>query len=350
MHDMKELGDAVIAAVKSFVQKAELALALRIDALEKRFSELPVPKDGIDGKDGVDGKDAEPIDKTELVKSILAELPAPVAGKDGASVTADDVTPLIDGLVAKAVDGLPKPKDGESVDPEAVKAMVADAVAEIPKPVDGKSITPDDVAPMLADLVGKAVAAIPDPKDGKSVPVEEVRSMIDAAVSKAVSAITIPSDGAPGRDAAHLEILPAIDAEKTYPRGSYAKHAGGLWRSFEATAGMRGWECIVEGVASQEVKQLDARSFEIVSTLSSGAAVKSALSIPSMIYRGVFREGDDYTQGDTTTWAGSLWHCEDATKEKPIDGSKCWKLVAKRGRDGKDGIDGKDFTRGVSIK
>jgi len=53
-----------------------------------------------------------------------------------------------------------------------------------------------------------------------------------------------------------------------------------------------------------------------------------------MIYRGVFRDGDGYLPGDTCTWAGSLWHCDEPTTEKPGEGSKAWKLVAKRGRDG----------------
>jgi hypothetical protein len=34
------------------------------------------------------------------------------------------------------------------------------------------------------------------------------------------------------------------------------------------------------------------------------------------------------------TWAGSLWHCDKATKNKP--GTDDWTLAAKKGRDGKD--------------
>lgn len=60
------------------------------------------------------------------------------------------------------------------------------------------------------------------------------------------------------------------------------------------------------------------------------------LYMPVMIYRGVFVDGSTYTRGDTVTWAGSLWHCEDETAEKPGDGAKSWRLAAKRGRDGKD--------------
>ena len=61
------------------------------------------------------------------------------------------------------------------------------------------------------------------------------------------------------------------------------------------------------------------------------------LAIPAMIYRGVWRDDQDYQRGDTVTWAGSLWHCDvDKTSEKPDGSEKHWTLAAKRGRDGKE--------------
>lgn len=60
------------------------------------------------------------------------------------------------------------------------------------------------------------------------------------------------------------------------------------------------------------------------------------LEFPVPLYRGVFSEGEAYQSGDMVTWAGSLWHCNDATLDKPGEGAKAWTLAAKRGRDGKD--------------
>lgn len=60
------------------------------------------------------------------------------------------------------------------------------------------------------------------------------------------------------------------------------------------------------------------------------------LEFPVPLYRGVFSEGEAYQNGDMVTWAGSLWHCNEATSDKPGDGAKAWTLAAKRGRDGKD--------------
>lgn len=60
------------------------------------------------------------------------------------------------------------------------------------------------------------------------------------------------------------------------------------------------------------------------------------LVLPYQLYKGVFREGQNYVQGDTVTHGGSIWHCNEDTAEKP-GLSKSWTLSVKAGRDGKDG-------------
>jgi hypothetical protein len=56
---------------------------------------------------------------------------------------------------------------------------------------------------------------------------------------------------------------------------------------------------------------------------------------PGLRYCGVYADGRGYALGDIVTWAGSMWHCHDATTTKPGDGSPAWTLMVKRGRDGK---------------
>src|SRR5262245_39328456 len=71
-----------------------------------------------------------------------------------------------------------------------------------------------------------------------------------------------------------------------------------------------------------------------------GATVKTfpvTLAIPR--YQGVFTEGTLYGCGDLVTYAGSTWHCQTPTTATPGDGSPAWRLMVKRGRDGKDGRD-----------
>ena len=156
---------------------------------------------------------------------------------------------------------------------------------------------------------------------------------------KSLEARPTARDGAPGadgRDALQLEVLPAVDEQKSYTRGTYAKHVGGLWRAFEQTSGMRGWECIVDGVKELQVDMVDKR-LSVKAVMSSGALTEMVKELPIQIYRGVFKSDDPYHQGDTVTWAGSLWHCNvTGTKALPGDGSTDWTLAVKKGRDGRE--------------
>ena len=190
-----------------------------------------------------------------------------------------------------------------------------------------KCVTGDDVRPMLEQMVKEAVSHIPVPRDGRDYDPD----VLQKAVLDAVSALPAPQDG---RDATALEILPAIDDQKSFPRGTYATHQGGLWRAYEKTHGMRGWECLVDGVADIDVSMTGERSFTVVVRQSSGQRTEKTFSLPVMLYRGVFRAGETYHPGDTVTWGGSLWHCNSMTEDKPGEAhSSAWTLAAKRGRD-----------------
>lgn len=56
-------------------------------------------------------------------------------------------------------------------------------------------------------------------------------------------------------------------------------------------------------------------------------------------YRGVWREGETYHEGQLATFDGSLWWCKATTRQKPDQpdvGGRDWQLCVKRGRDGRD--------------
>lgn len=75
--------------------------------------------------------------------------------------------------------------------------------------------------------------------------------------------------------------------------------------------------------------------------LARGDTVKEwTRTVPVQLYRGVYAEGREYERGDTVTWSGSLYHCNEATMDKPGAGSEAWTLAVKRGQDGKDGKPG----------
>ncbi|HHY7949648.1 TPA: phage portal protein, partial [Escherichia coli] len=283
--------------------------------VKEAVSHIPVPRDG---------RDYDPEVLQKAVNDAVANIPQPA---DGKSLTPDDVCPMLEQMVKEAVSHIPVPRDGRDYDPEVLQKAVNDAVANIPQPADGKSITPDDVRPMLEQMVKEAVSHIPVPRDGRDYDPD----VLQKAVLDAVSALPAPQDG---RDATALEILPAIDDQKSFPRGTYATHQGGLWRAYEKTHGMRGWECLVDGVADIDVSMTGERLFSVVVRQSSGQRTEKTFSLPVMLYRGVFRAGETYHPGDTVTWGGSLWHCNSMTGDKPGEAhSSGWALAAKRGRD-----------------
>ncbi|MET3441383.1 hypothetical protein ABIC94_002141 [Variovorax paradoxus] len=255
----------------------------------------------------------------------------------------ETLAPRIEETVKKAVEAIPLPKDGQDFPAEEVERMVATAVSAIPPPKDGEpgsSVSIVDLEPVVAEAVSKAVAEIPPPKDGESVPVEEVRRMIDEEVAKALAAVPPAKDGEHGRDALQLELQPEIEVEKSYPRGTYARHAGGLWRAFEATKAMHGWECVVDGIADLRIEQPSGREFTLVARTSSGAEVSKSIKVAALVDKGVFRADEGYEAGDGVTWGGSFFIAQkDAPVGKPGEpGCDGWRLAVKRGRDAGKGV------------
>jgi hypothetical protein len=106
----------------------------------------------------------------DAVKAI--ELPAPIPGKDADPIDMDVVKELI-GAAVSAIE-IPVPREPVDVDMDGVYrrvdevlAVVKADVASIRIPEDGKSVTLDEVKPLIDDAVSKAVAALPPARDGK---------------------------------------------------------------------------------------------------------------------------------------------------------------------------------------
>jgi hypothetical protein len=155
------------------------------------------------------------------------------------------------------------------------------------------------------------------------------------------------ADGAPGRDALEIQIVAQLDATKSYPRGTFASHNGGLIRAYRKTDPMgddieqAGWSVIVDGMRSVEVVQTGERTVSVCVAKTAGAAVVNDFRFPIPLYRGVFKAGSAHQEGDLVTSGGSLWMAvKDAPNGKPDEQATDWRLVVKRGRDGKDGAPG----------
>lgn len=163
--------------------------------------------------------------------------------------------------------------------------------------VNGKDADPD----VVRSEVAKAVAALPAPKngrdgaDGKDVDLLVVKALVAGEVAHAVAAMPPPKDGRDGKDGITEERM-----EDT---------------TLKVVAAVLG-ELRLEG-----------------RNLMLGDRLIKTLPIP--IYRGVYEPGTSYEPGDMTSFGGSIWHCDEATMEKP-ESTRAWKLAVKKGRDGRE--------------
>lgn len=357
---LPELAKAIVGELKGYVDKAvDGAMGVfskRLEAVEQRQSEK-----GEKGDTGAPGQDGATPTHEELIKlfeqmwtggkmdeKVLAQLresiqteikdmvgPQGEKGEPGQAAPAPTDEQVLKVLKSMfSVDRWNGNKKGPALQ------LLEELVAELPKPEKGEK--------------GDAGAAGEKGDDGATPTEQELKSIICKAIQedpiwvRSVLAGEVieyfkanpVKDGVDGKDAAQIDILPRLDIDKSVSRGTYALHAGGLWRSFQKTHGLKGWECIVDGIADIQVDAAGERGVEVVVTRSAGETIRKAFELPVMIYRGVFTDGTDYAKGDTVTWDGSLWHCNEPTKEKPTAKAGVWTLATKRGRDGRDGNPG----------
>lgn len=285
VRDIEAQAKALAPILRNYVAKAIDALRAELFAgQDDRFKSLSNDL-------GARIETISAVDLDALAKQAAELIPAPERGEDGKSITIEDIQPAIDEAVVKAISAMPVPKDGNPGEPG---------------------------------------------KDGAGIDADAVAAMIEQQVIKAIGEIEIvaPQDGKPGRDALDIDLMPLIDEGKSYPRGTWATHNGGIWRAHSNTSGLRGWECVVDGFCSHDVEQLDPRNYESVTRFSSGKETRRKMSLPNTVYREIYKAGTLYTKGDLVTWGGSLWYCCEDTDTKPGE-SPAWKLAAKKGRDGK---------------
>lgn len=337
--------------------RAEESFQARIAELEQQIRAIPAGKDGAPGKDGRDGKDGAPGPRGE--KGDRGDDGAPgkngldgANGKDG--VNGKDGAPGVngkDGVDGKnGVDG----KDGAKGDPGVDGKDGAPGVdgrngADGKNGIDGKDgangkdgrdgVDGKDGAPGVNGKDGlNGKDGDPGARGEKGDPGRDGKDGRDGRDGKD------GADGLQGEDALEIDVLPKIDEQRSYPRGTWARHRKGLWRAAANTDGMRGWECVVGGVAEIQVEQREERKFVVTLALSDGDPIVKEFDLPVMIHRGVYRPATQYLRGDNVTYGGSVWLAlvdyptkapGDATDGK--DGTpQQWQLIVKKGAPGKD--------------
>jgi hypothetical protein len=261
---------------------------------------------------------------TQEVRQAIAQIPVPKDGRDGDSVSWDEMARVVAIEAQKAVQALPPAKDGEpgrSVEIAEVDALVAtrveQAMAALPVP---KDVTVADLTPVIETAVAKAVAALPPAKDGIGV--------LGALIDRAGQLVVTLSDGTVktlgvvvGRDVDMGEVARLINdgiAQIPAPlNGTDGRDGLGFEHLDLIVDEERG--CVLCFVLGDQRKEF---------------------RLPIVLDRGVYRTGRTYGKGDGVTFGGSFWIAQDTTSEKPGDGATKWRLAVKAGREGREGKSG----------
>jgi hypothetical protein len=144
-------------------------------------------------------------------------------------------------------------------------------------------------------------------------------------------------------DALEIVILPSINTDRRYAKGTYARWGGGVIRALRDTEpgepmSTGCWDVVIDGVKAIEVHSLGGSEFAVKSILTGGASHITKMAAPTFddSYKDVWKESaGEYKRGDIVTHKGSVWLAKSSTIERPGIGEG-WKLIVKAGRDGKD--------------
>lgn len=212
--------------------------------------------------------------RIEAVERRLAEMPAPKDGIDGS-------------------DG----KDGKDAAPVDTAAIVAAVVAQIPKPADGRD--------------GKDGKDGKDGENGASFTAAEAKALLEPELAKW---------------ALDFERRAQDTLQKTIDR--LPKPKDGI----DGHHGKDGTDAI--GFDDLTVEHDGERGFKV--KFMAGERVKEfAFTVPVVLDRGYYREGESFEKADGVTFGGSYWIAQTDTCTKPEIGNADWRLAVKKGRDAK---------------
>lgn len=153
---------------------------------------------------------------------------------------------------------------------EALPGMVKRAVDALPKAKDGKSVDPAVVGVMIGKAVAKAVDAIPPPEDGKDADMEAIMAAISEAVLSAVAAAV--SNIPPPVGIAAIT-FPGNDILITLTDGTEARQ-----RLQKKGAALAAYPNVGEAISKAQFRQQDGH---LLITLDSGQVIDAG-TVPAM--------------------------------------------------------------------
>jgi len=316
------------------------ALALKAAAL------VPKPQDG---------KDAPAVDVEAIAKRAAALVPVPANGKDAPPVDVEALAVKAAALIQKPADG----KHGQDGKPGR----------------DGTSVTPEDLEPLIQRQIAKAISTLPTPRDGKdgrdgtSVSAAEIVPMVHAEVVKAVSAITVlkGETGEPGKPGERGPEGPAGRDGRDGAQGIQGERGQDGRDGQDGAVGPPGetgqqgrtgekGEPGQDGVGFDDADLVvDEATKSVVLRFTKGDVVKDR-PVPVPLYWDVYSDAQTYRKGNIVTRGGSMWMAllDEVKGVRPDDKTdaerRAWRLCVQRGKEGKAGPVGQRGLPGQDLR
>lgn len=314
---------------------------------------------------------------TNHVADAITKIPAPINGKDGTSVTVEDVLPVIrdmiepvkfemselNATVQAELDAIAKGADATINDAvERAKATMVNGFSILDDGTllveygdhhqqnlgrvrghNGENVNFEEVKSTIFEEVSKQFDERANDlrgEQGPSVDMEVVKAFVDELVDAAVKTIPIPvdgKDGMPGVDGKDgIGLAGALidrdgELQVTLTNGEIKKLGPVVGK--DGSTGAPG----LDGVSFDDMDIVfdeDERTLTFVAEKGENKK-RWDFKMSHVLDKGVYREGVMYLKGDGTTFGGSFWIAQNDTDTKPGT-SDDWRLAVKKGRDGRD--------------
>jgi len=313
---------APLIAENVALTSANCSLSDRIAALEARTAGIEAASPSLS-----DEQTANIVGLAAARAAELVELPSAPSSVE--IVQSDEFAALLERAASDAVAMLP-PVAPIAPDMAAIRSIIEDEVSVIP-PVEPLSPDMDAIEACIANKVKEAITAIP-PVEPLAPDMPAIEHAIATLVDDRFRALPPPEKGADGVGVAGALIDRDGALVVTLSNGQPVNLGRVVGKDGEP-----GDHGIPFGPDDLDMTLLDDGRTLRMAFSKGDTEYAFQIGLPVPIYRGVWREGEAYAEGDMVTWAGSTWHCgAETTVTKPGDPAHEWVLAVKAGRPGRD--------------